>query len=302
MKLNFSGNRFLPITLVFILGSLWGLHFSLIKICSESGISHFSILIATTGGVALIFSVITLLQRQLPKVSLTHLRFYLICAVLGYAGPILIELVVAQHMDAGLLTLIVSTTPLVTLSIATIIKTEKVKARGLIGVGLGCLTIFVLLIPKFSGANAVPWQYLIITFTVPIAYGTYHNYVSKAWPADSSTWQVASGELIVALLLLLPFYFFQSGSLFPQAQWQTVHWAMLLMVVFAVVEVYLYFEIIRLAGAVTVSLSNFVTIAAGVIWGMLIFKERPEWWEWACVAVLMVALYLVLGNRKLQTT
>lgn len=293
-------SRTLSVTLVFILGSLWGLHFSLIKICSESGLSALTVLTLSTIGVALAFIVISALRKSLPRCSWHHLGFYFLCALLGYSGPILIELAVAQHMEAGLLTLVVSTTPLITLAIATLLKTERVGRKGLLGVLLGSAAIFMLVIPKLNGSHSISWQILLTTFLVPLCYGIYHNYVARFWPKDSNTWQVASGEMLVALLFVLPIFLYQGGDIFPQQHWQNVHWIIVVMVVFAVLEVYLYFEIIRLAGAVTVSLSNFVTIAAGVIWGMLIFAERPSWWQWMCVALLMLALYLVLGNRQLK--
>lgn len=287
-----------PLFLVFVLGSLWGLHFSLIKICSESGLSHFSILTATAAGVALSFGAMSLLRRQLPRISLRHCRFYFLCALLGYVGPILIELVVAKHMAAGILTLIVSTAPIFTLIVAVLIKTDAVGPAGIVGMGLGGIAITTLLVPQVSGIDSIAMRWFALTFLVPIAYGIYHNYVSKDWPADSNVWQVATGEMVVALVMLLPFLIPYAEPLTVQGGFRAVHWAMLALVMCAVVEVYLSFEIIRLSSAVTVSLSNFVTIAAGVVWGMLFFGERPGVWDWTCVAVLMFALHLVIKSRQ----
>src|SRR5690606_6926384 len=121
----------------------------------------------------------------------------------------------------------------------------------------------------------------------------------KAWPVGMDTWQVGAGQMTAALLMMLPLYLFFGGSTEPTAELaQSVYWAIVAMVAFAILEVYLYFTIIRMAGAVVVSLSNFVTIAAGVMWGMLIFAEQPGLWDWLCVAVLMLSLAMVVQYRQ----
>ena len=291
-----------PILLVFVLGTLWGLHFSLIKICSESGLSHFGILTATSAGVAIAFVLVSALRRERPRLTLKHARFYCLCALFGYVGPILVELVVAKQMAAGILTLIVSTAPIFTLIFASLFKTDAVGPAGVFGMILGIAAITALLLPQFNNANggteSVALRWLPLTFLVPIAYGFYHNYVAKYWPADSNVWQVATGEMTVALLLIAPLFVFYAEPIIDDGGLQPVHWAILALVVCAVIEVYLSFEIIRLSSAVTVSLSNFVTIAAGVLWGMLFFGERPTWWDWVCVIVLMFALHLVVKSRE----
>jgi len=287
--------------LVFLLGCLWGLHFSLIKICSESGLAPAAVTFYTTLGVSALFLIISALRRQLPYFQRKHIIFYALCSVFGYLLAIFIELLVAQYMDAGLLTLIVSTTPLFTLVFALINKTEPVSPRRIAGVGVGCVAMGMILLPQTTiSADILGW--IGLAFLVPVSYGIYHNYVASRWPADSDTWQVASGEMIVALLLLAPLFATfgepaQSPLVNGDAAWRSVYWVIMIMVVFAAMEVFLYFTIIKRAGAVVVSLSNFVTIAAGVIWGMIIFGERPGLWSWVSVAVLMIALALVIERQ-----
>jgi drug/metabolite transporter (DMT)-like permease len=286
----------LSLLLVVVLGSLWGLHFSLIKICAESSLSRVDILLLTTAGSACGFFCIAWTKKQLPHFSFTHWRFYIICAAFGYSGPIFIELLVAQYLSAGTLTLIVSTSPLVTLCVAAVLKTEKVNRRGLIGILLGTLAILFLLIPTLRGEQAVSASIVAATFIVPIAYGSYHHYVVKAWPHNDRPLQVASGSMLAACLILLPLLMFNPVDL-PRSENLFIYGVLAAMSIFAVLEVLLYFAIIRAAGAVTVSLSNFVTIVAGVVWGMLIFDERPSLWVWLCAGILLLAVYLVLSSR-----
>ena len=64
------------------------------------------------------------------------------------------------------------------------------------------------------------------------------------------------------------------------------------MVLFGLVEIYLYFEIVRLAGPVTVSQANYVAVVSGVIWGIIIFSEPINPTLWFAALLLIISLYL----------
>lgn len=291
--------RLLPVVLVFVLGSLWGLHFSLIKIVSESGLAAPLVTAVITCGVSVIYLLISLLRRRLPPFTGTAIVFYASCAVLGYVLPIIVELFVARHMAAGLLTLIVSTTPIFTLFLALMLNTEAVSKQRIAGIAVGAVAALLILLPQVTGAGSTPAALIILTVAVPLSYGLFHNYVARAWPTGMDTWQLGAGQMTLALLMMLPLYLAFHGTSVPAVDVGRAAWlAIAAMIVFAVLEVYLYFTIIRMAGAVVVSLSNFVTIAAGVMWGMLIFAEQPGLWDWLCVAVLMLSLAMVIQPAK----
>lgn len=301
--MNLLLGRLLPVVLVFILGSLWGLHFSLIKIASESDLPPPLITAVITFGVSLVYIAVAIGRRRYPAFSRGPLGFYALCALLGYVLPIFVELFVARHMAAGLLTLVVSTTPLFTLVIALTTKTENVSPKRISGVAVGAVAAAMILVPRALGSSSAVFEWALLAFAVPLSYGIFHNYAATAWPEGLDTWQVGCGQMVMALVMMLPLYLLFSDRGLPDlSHWRQVHWAIAAMIVFAVAEVYLYFTIIRMAGAVVVSLSNFITIAAGVVWGMLIFNEQPSWWDWICVAILMLSLALVVDYRKTTAT
>ena len=284
--------------LIFVLGAIWGLHFSVIKIASESGLAYEAIAATTTMGIAVALIGVGVARRRLPGIGTAAVRFYFICALLGYVIPFFTELYVASHMDAGILVLVVSTTPLFTVLIAVVSRTERVVARRLFGTALGVVSAALVLVPDkaLPDSDATPW--ILAGFAVPLTYAMYHNYVARAWPAGADSWQVAGGEAVAALVLLLPLYLWSGDFVTFRGEWHGGEWAILAMICFGVIEVYLYFEIVRLAGAVFVSQANYVTIIAGTLWGMMIFDERPTAWVWLSVCVLCAALYFVAGSDK----
>ena len=281
-----------PLFLLLFLGTSWGLYFSLLKVAVLSGISYVGILTLTTVGVALGMTAITLLRGRKPLWSRKHVVFYGVCALSGYLLPMVIELWVIAHMPAGVLTLIVSMAPLATLLLAWLIKTDTVNAMRIGGISIGAFAIFAILLPDANRAGEVALQWLLLATLVPFCYAVHHNFTARYWPEGSDSYQVACGEAIVAGLLLLLFSGFHW-------EWQDLqsfnrgHAAILIMAAIALIDIYIYFELIRIKGPIYTSHANYFMVVSGVAWGMLIFDERPSPMMWLSALLLVASLYLV---------
>jgi len=282
--------------LLIFLGSSWGLYFSLLKIAVLSGISYVGILTLTTVGVGIGMTAIALLRGRKPEFKLRHNIFYLVCALCGYLLPMIAELLVIAHMPAGLLTLIVSVAPLATLLFAWVMKTDVINLSRMAGIMLGAVAVFAILLPDAHSSEAVAWQWLLVALVVPVSYAIHHNFAARCWPAGSDSYQVACGEAIVASLILIMFSLFNWQWQDVQS-WNQGHNAILFMAVISLVDIYIYFELIRLKGPIYTSHANYFMVISGVLWGMLMFAERPSPLMWISALLLVASLYLI-GNSK----
>jgi drug/metabolite transporter (DMT)-like permease len=289
-----SGLR--PIFLLLFLGGSWGLYFSMLKIAVLSGISYTGILTLTTVGVAIGMSVIALLRGRKPEFKIRHNLFYLVCALTGYLVPMIAELLVIAHMPAGVLALIVSMAPLATLVLAWVMKTDSISLPRVAGIMLGAFAIFAILLPDVHVGEAVAWRWLLLTLIVPVSYAIHHNFTARFWPAGSDSYQVACGEALFAGAILIVFSGFNW-------QWQDIeswnrgHSAILFMAAISLIDIYIYFELIRIKGPIYTSHANYVMVVSGVLWGMVIFAERPSSLMWLSAALLIASLYLI-GRSK----
>ncbi len=285
-----------PIFLLLFLGVSWGLYFSMLKIAVLSGISYTGILTLSTVGVAIGMSAIALLRRRKPEFRLQHNTFYLVCALTGYLVPMIVELLVIAHMPAGVLALIVSMVPLATLLLAWMMKTDTINLPRVAGILVGAFAIFAILLPDVHVGEAVAWRWLLLTLVVPVCYAIHHNFTARCWPSGSDSYQVACGEALFAGTLLVVFASFNW-------QWQDVetwnrgHSAILFMAAISLVDIYIYFELIRIKGPIYTSHANYVMVVSGVLWGMVIFAERPSPLMWISAVLLIASLYLV-GRSK----
>jgi drug/metabolite transporter (DMT)-like permease len=246
-------------------------------------------------GVAIGMSTIALLRGRGPRFSARHGIFYLVCALTGYLVPMIAELLVIAHMPAGLLTLLVSIAPITTLLLAWIMKTDRIGGARVAGVLLGGFAIFAILLPDAHLGEAIAWHWLLLALAVPISYSLHHNFASRFWPEGSDSYQVACGEAIFAAALLLAFTGFNWQWQDVQS-WNRGHAAILFMASISLIDIWIYFELIRTRGPIYTSHANYFMVVSGVLWGMVIFAERPGPLMWLSAALLIASLYLVGRN------
>lgn len=293
------GYSWIPTILVIALGSLWGAHFSIIKIAAESGLPLGTIIVGTASGGALALIAISGLRRRLPPLSLRHLQFYILCAFLSYGLPFFLELTVARHLTASLLAIIVTTDPIFTTAIAAFWRRENVPRKRVLGIAIGAVTMLVIFIPAVALPTPELFGWALLAFAVPASYALYHTYVASAWPVDLDAWQAGTGEATASLVVFLPLAAWHGDLPSLKGGWSAGHLAIVLMALSGVLEAYLYFEIVRRAGAVFVSQASFVTVITGMLWGMAIFGEKPDQWLWLCAGLLMYSLYLTRSTHGL---
>ena len=290
-----TGRR--PLFLLIFLGASWGLYFSLLKVAVLSGISYVGILTLTTVGVGVGMITIALVRRRMPRFSPRHMVFYLVCALSGYLVPMVAELLVIAHMPAGVLTLIVSMAPLATLLIAWVMKTDLISQSRVAGIVLGAVAIFVILLPDAHFSGDIAWRWLLLAVLVPVSYAIHHNFTARCWPEGSDSYQVACGEAIFGSLLLLAFALFNWQWQDLQT-WNRGHSAIALMATISLIDIYIYFELIRLRGPIYTSHANYFMVVSGVLWGMVIFSERPSPLMWVSALLLVASLYLISSGKQ----
>jgi drug/metabolite transporter (DMT)-like permease len=59
----------------------------------------------------------------------------------------------------------------------------------------------------------------------------------------------------------------------------------------------LFFETIRIMGPARFSFFNYLAVAAGVIWSMIVFREQPASLYWLAIVIMFGGMYLALGRK-----
>ncbi len=194
-----------------------------------------------------------------------------------------------------------SLTPIFIVILALALRSETVSVRRLGAVALGMAAVLLVLWPELLGLSGHRLPGLLFALLIPIAYGTDAIYVAARWPDGLSCVQVITGELIGAALLSLPLFLIAGEPLLVSTVPTVGRTALLAFVLVTFIETYLYFHLLRNAGAVFISLASFIALFAGIFWGMALNGESHPASIWLAVALVVLALCLVGGRRAAET-
>ncbi len=278
--------------LVVLLGTVWGLNFSLVKFASQSGIPYTLLaLLVILGNLALFYG---LARVQAGGVALGRRfwRFYAGCGLLGYLVPFFLGLYAAPRIGAGPLAVVVALTPILTLALAGLSGDDRLTRRKAAGVALGFLAVLPLMQREAAALLGLFGLGLLAGLGVALIYALYHVYISRFWPAALSSAQVAFGESLAGAALIVPIH----AAAFEAAAVPTslaTYWIVGALILFAGIEVLLYYTLVRRGGPVFVSQAGYLAVIAGVAWGMLLFGEAGTPALFLSVVLMVGALVLV---------
>ncbi|NNE23587.1 MAG: DMT family transporter [Rhizobiales bacterium] len=290
--------RPVALLLLVIMGALWGLQFAMLKLAAEGGYSEINILMLALVLLSIAFSAIMYLRKQSFAVNRGRIAFLLITAVLGYVIPLGAALYAAPHIPAGILTLIGCLAPVVSISIALALRTEFVSLQRVLALVCGLIAIALVLWPQIElpGLGAAPW--MLLALLVPACYGIESIYAAVYWPKGWTSLQAVTGETLVATVLVLPIFAALGDPVSMATTWSTAEWAIAVFVMAGVVESLIYFYLIQTTGGVFVSFGTFISLFAGIGWGMVLFGESHGVLVWGAVGTLCAALALACFDRS----
>ncbi|MDA0333243.1 MAG: DMT family transporter [Proteobacteria bacterium] len=281
--------------LLILLPVIWALHFAFIKKIGADTDALAALTALLAALCALYFGVLTL-KRQLFVFTRSRLIFFLVAGVLAYVVPLGVEMLAAPKIDATVLTMIVSLTPVFTVAVAMGLRLIRPAMRLILSVVVGTTGILLLLLESNTSVES-PTIWIIIACLVPMAYAVDALYVEHFWPPGLNALQVAFGESFVSLLILLTLTLLTGVSGAAIGGW-FLQTDFLILCVVTAIEVVLFFYLVSTVGAVTVNVASFLVLPAGFFWGWLIFDEVITAAGFGCVICAVTALHLAKRNAE----
>ncbi len=281
-----------PLLSLIVMGAMWGLQFSMLKFAALSDTGLIDLLMWTLMGLAVVFSLYVWIVGDSLRFPARWMPFLLVTALLGYVVPLGLTLGVAPHISVGTLSMIACLAPIMTVVTALIFRTESVSSTRILAIALGLVSVLLMLWPEWQspGWGAMGW--MIIALGIALVYGIEPVYVQARWPTGMSAPQLIAGEAIAAIILLLPLFLWQGSPFRLFSVGHDALWPLSIFAAAGMVETVLYFHLIRTAGGVFVSFGTFISLFAGIAWGMLLFSERHGVFVWLAVVFLVGALTL----------
>jgi len=282
----------LPYFLIITAGVVWGGTFSLALIATADG-THPVMLTSYQVVISAIFFFGICLFSGVPVFRLQRLPIYTLLALLGIILPDLLYYFAAPHLNAGILSITVSTVPLFTYAIMWAMSFELMILKRALGILLGMVAILLLVLPdqELSSVNASYWILSVVVCAV--CYAIENVYISEGISPDLDIRELLCGSNIVATIILVPATAWMgvgvpvSWILTPAAL------AITTIALSSTLAYMMFFYTIRTAGPVFASQCAYIVTISGILWGIVIFSEVHTIWVWLSVVVMMAGLALV---------
>ena len=286
-------NEYKNIALLFVLSSLWALHFSLVKLV-EADDSPLTILVSLLAVLCALFFILLLLQNKLFKFTFKKSLFFSVAGMFAYIIPLSVEFIVAPKIEAGILTLIVSAVPVFTLIVIWIFRLLNVTVKLVIGTLSGLAGLLILFYGNNDNTSVSIWT--VYALIIPLSYAFDAIFMEKFWPRNLDSTQVAFGETTASLIFVILLSIFYGNQYYDHFQWFTISSFWILAFV-TFIEVWLFFYILNKVGAVFVNLSSYLVMPAGFLWGFLIFGETFTFIKFISTLLIGISIFMI-GNQQ----
>lgn len=289
----------LSITILLLLGLVWGTGYSIARFAMTNGISPLGYSFWQSLGPALFLFLLTLFQKSSDKkISLSHLKYYFICGLTGIVIPNTNMYFAAQHLPAGILAVTVNTVPLIVYLMALASRTESFQPLRLLGVLAAMTGLMIIVFPKVSivSSDSIPW--ILRSLITPFCFAFCSVYISRFCPTQSTSLQSASGTLICSSLLLFPIVIMSHQMYSFHYPFSLPDKIILLEIILSSLGYILFFQLIKIAGPVYYSFVDTIVALTGLFWGYFLFQERLNEWTTAAVMLILIGLWLV--NKRQQ--
>lgn len=286
-----TGPDWLPLCLLLVVGTLWGATLSIGKVAVTNGIPPAAYAFFQSSGAGLVLLAIALVRGEIARPHAGLLLYGLVAGTLGLTLPNINFTVVIQHIEAGTMAVIITLSPLATYVGALLLGMERRSLLRLFGLLSGLAGALVLLLPGVAVPGADQSDWILLGILTPLCYSAQGLFAARFLPANVGSLRLARVMLFGAATTSAGAMIASDAVYLPQGL-GVAEGAMLMQIAVSSLAYVVVFEVLRRAGPVFFSQVGYVVTVAGVLWGMVIFGERPT-------PGLLLAGLLVLGGLYL---
>jgi drug/metabolite transporter (DMT)-like permease len=278
------------------LGLVWGSSFLWIKIALRE-VGPFTLVFFRVLFGAIALTIYFLIAKW--KFSTKHFWILFVIGLFNVALPFTLISWAETHISSGLASILNSTVPLFTMLIASVfVHDEKLTTTRIIGLVTGFFGVIVLMSNRLSGETAAQGLGVIAMLTAAISYA------SSAVFARRTNHQVrfqdqALGQLTVGVLIMGPaMLLFESPVHLPSLPITLTGLAWLGVLGTCITSLF-WFSLISEVGPSRTSMVTYIFPLVGVILGMVILGEPPDWRIFVGGALVLAGIIIVNRRKKL---
>ncbi|MES2666791.1 MAG: DMT family transporter [Pseudomonadota bacterium] len=281
-----------------VLGVGWGATQPLGKMATSTGHPPFGLIFWQLVICTLVLGAISLARGRGLVFTRPALQFYVVVAIMGTLIPNAAFYVSVTKLPAGIMSILISTVPLMAFPLALLLRIDGFSARRLIGLLLGLAGVALIALPASSLPDPAMAAFLPLAMIGPLFYAMEGTYVARFGMAGMDPVQAMFGASLVGLILCLPVTLIAGQWITPALPFGRAEWALILS---SSVHAMLYAGYVGLAaraGAVFASQTSYLVTASGVFWAMALLDERFSPLVWVALVVMLSGVALVQPRSR----
>jgi drug/metabolite transporter (DMT)-like permease len=285
--------------ILIVLGAGWGFTSPLSKIAVSTGYGSFGLVFWQLVIGAVLLGVIQLVRgRGVIPFGPAALKTYVIIALIGTVIPNSASFHAYIHLPAGVMSVLLSTIPMLAFPVALALGVERFVLLRLVGLCLGFLGVSLLVFPEASLPDPAMLAWIPLALVAPLCYAFEGNYVARWGTAGLDGIEVLYGASFVGALITLPLALGSGQFITPTAPFTAADWALVASSVVHALVYATYVWLVGRAGAVFSVQVSYLVTGFGVIWALLILGETYSPWFWAAMSLILLGVFLVQPRRR----
>lgn len=297
----FKKSRYLCWAILLASGIIYGSSFSFMKVAVSTGASPLGLVFWFALLATLVLGIELALTGKLKRLDFKLLGFCLPWGILSVVFPNLAFFYAAREIPASIIAMGIALVPILTLTGAILLKREKLTLQRAMGIALGAAGVMMILLPRASLPETGDAIFVMIAFIGAACYAAEHLYIEVRAPTDVGVDQLLFLMFLSVSVVLLPIVVVTGTYFMPRWPLGAAEGAMVAVAAVTLLDYFFITLLILWAGPVFTSQAAYVVTLAGVVWGIVIFRDSHSIWIWAAIFTLMLGLTLVrprLGSRS----
>ncbi|MEM8537709.1 MAG: DMT family transporter [Pseudomonadota bacterium] len=276
-----------------LFGCGWGLTQPLTKITVTHGYQPIGMVFWQFVIGAVLLGILRWRQIRHLKVTLHRLGFWTLIALIGTLIPNSAAYTATFHLPSGIMSIILSTIPMIAFPIALALGNDQFSWRRLLGLILGLIGVGLIAFPESSLPERAMIAFLPLALIAPFCYASEGNVVARWGTTGLDGFAVLFGACCIGAVLALPTAIAARQMFVPSAPFVLADVTLLLSSMIHVLVYAGYVWLIGRSGAVFAGQISYIVTGSGVIWAMLLLGETYSLWVWAALLVMLGGLTLV---------
>jgi len=236
---------------------------------------------------------IILFRGGFPNLSRRDIAFFLVWAFLVGILQHISIFVLAGHVQATFLTLVLALEGLVVFCFAALMRSEKVALRRVFGLLIGLVGVGVSLYQRMDSTGIEANFWLFASLFAPLAFAFETIAVAAKRPEHVDPVCAVGIMFGFSTVMALALSLATGNFIAPSTLVSPLGAVVAILATTTVVVNIVFFLLVKHGGGVFTSQKAYVTAIAGVLWGIVLLGETMSPLAWAAILLVLIGMYLV---------